>query len=1055
MRIAKTGFLAKRIWAMIAVVMLTFAGLLSVSNYAQAATESVKFNPDVKVIAGNWQFTGNTQIAGELTSITLTSSAFGGKEVKENSAKNVVFVNGEAVAHNSTASPNFLSVSQSGIKVTLKPSRPITLPAGAQTKIQLTWKKSPSLHTVKKDVSVLAQVETPAPDPITQSTDSASEVKRSQPGTGLPSGAHDGTKQNTAKDGAQAPSPRDDVNNRNPDLTTSHGDSVYWVDTKCGTLKTNEPTFVRGSSPSVKASIAEEGSFEKAILRVEAPNSILAREAYQVNISQIEDGVSLQRRVVKISADYIEVEFYPVRDGVRLQSAVVPKGAEITASAQLSGSPTIKQFGLKLCGATKKALSAPVNTADFIVPGPGSPSTCGADPGIYWVSAKPQSGFLRLNDGKIYQGDYAVEFKDGKETGRVLQLAISASSDIAVSADNKTMYAVALDAKSGANLYVYDIETGKLTRNISVRLPAGESVKGFNSLSMAPGGKSLYLGALKYGVVEHSMPTSPSPVFEISLDEKGIPQPNNVRRIAQTSGNTNWGGDFITLPSGETLAAQMDGYLVMWPGKPEGTPMRVGKISGVEGRYASLGDHDDFKRADTGTYPMGLAYAGGSVIFVDDFLRNSAFYTRPATKPNNPKLTYEEVLKKVKGVSRLDEIPSLKNGAEKIYSSTIITHGFVRYPNATSEMRVKQNGNVANWGLTSPSESNPCPPSEQASFLVKKEAANQTASKISDDHYVADYVVTVANVSDKKGTSGQVLDHPVVPSGFEIIKVEIAENEVAPYRGNIDKLHIPLAKDKSYLISEGVELEASTQISYPVRVHLRPMKSITFTDWEKVSTCSDAKGGNVSPDGVPNLVSLAGEPQDAWDDNDACVTIPPSGLDVDLQVQKVDFKNKTLPLTGAEFTIYRADQNMKIDWNSGIIMTVPEGTSAFYSASLKTNTFYYLVETRAPNPVKQDSGERYQLLPEPILFQIYPDNDGYQQVQFYDSKKHAKIGGDALINVFQRNDEPSKTAVYIQVANVSTGTLPRTGGAGVAWLGGIGGLLVLAGLTWAQRKQRA
>ncbi|MEW6859573.1 LPXTG cell wall anchor domain-containing protein [Trueperella pyogenes] len=49
----------------------------------------------------------------------------------------------------------------------------------------------------------------------------------------------------------------------------------------------------------------------------------------------------------------------------------------------------------------------------------------------------------------------------------------------------------------------------------------------------------------------------------------------------------------------------------------------------------------------------------------------------------------------------------------------------------------------------------------------------------------------------------------------------------------------------------------------------------------------------------------------------------------------------------------------------------------------------------------------------------------------------------------------SQGALTLQIADIREGQLPRTGGAGVAWLGGIGGLLVLAGLTWAQRKQRA
>lgn len=99
--------------------------------------------------------------------------------------------------------------------------------------------------------------------------------------------------------------------------------------------------------------------------------------------------------------------------------------------------------------------------------------------------------------------------------------------------------------------------------------------------------------------------------------------------------------------------------------------------------------------------------------------------------------------------------------------------------------------------------------------------------------------------------------------------------------------------------------------------------------------------------------------------------------------------------------------------------------NGYYAANLKANTFYYLVETKSP--------VGFNLLAQPVLFKIITDENGNQQVQFYDpATKQIKQNGGALAGYFKKDGAESTSVAYVQVADVrQTGTLPRTGGNGI------------------------
>ncbi|QOR47647.1 LPXTG cell wall anchor domain-containing protein [Trueperella pecoris] len=171
----------------------------------------------------------------------------------------------------------------------------------------------------------------------------------------------------------------------------------------------------------------------------------------------------------------------------------------------------------------------------------------------------------------------------------------------------------------------------------------------------------------------------------------------------------------------------------------------------------------------------------------------------------------------------------------------------------------------------------------------------------------------------------------------------------------------------------------------------------------------------------------------------------------------------TLPdLAGAEFAVYELSESISAksweEWQNYIVkagdgsVKKPVEIKDYRTPiPVKVGKSYIVVETKAPT---DGDGRPYSLRPAPIPFTVTTAHgeDATNKRPF-----SIQMENDLLATASWKveNGNSQKVGMYLTVADVHTGTLPRTGGAGVAWLGGIGGLLVLAGLTWPQRKQRS
>lgn len=157
---------------------------------------------------------------------------------------------------------------------------------------------------------------------------------------------------------------------------------------------------------------------------------------------------------------------------------------------------------------------------------------------------------------------------------------------------------------------------------------------------------------------------------------------------------------------------------------------------------------------------------------------------------------------------------------------------------------------------------------------------------------------------------------------------------------------------------------------------------------------------------------------------------------VNFSVQKVDAENNGVPLDGAQFTVYPATVTDYANSKDGIALKPVEGDGSKLvlppDAKLKPGS-YQLVETKAP--VGPD-GHQYSLLPQPIIFNVAPGEDG---------KSVVTVTGTGFATVDE--DDPS----VIKVANVYSGKLPKTGGIGVGVVALIGLVIVSAGVYFARR----
>ncbi len=132
------------------------------------------------------------------------------------------------------------------------------------------------------------------------------------------------------------------------------------------------------------AKVTENSHVKYATVRIETDATFLDPQEYNLELDQIEPGVTLQKRSVNIGNGFITMEVVLVKDGKPVDSAVVPKDAVFTFTNNLSQNKNLKVtldvYGEKKGEPKPPDIISPPDGADWVhgrVPNPPMPQRCG------------------------------------------------------------------------------------------------------------------------------------------------------------------------------------------------------------------------------------------------------------------------------------------------------------------------------------------------------------------------------------------------------------------------------------------------------------------------------------------------------------------------------------------------------------------------------------------------------------------------------------------------------------------------------------------------------
>lgn len=323
---------------------------------------------------------------------------------------------------------------------------------------------------------------------------------------------------------------------------------------------------------------------------------------------------------------------------------------------------------------------------------------------------------------------------------------------------------------------------------------------------------------------------------------------------------------------------------------------------------------------------------------------------------------------------------------------------------------------------------------------ITKTATGQVSGPDADGLYTATYTVTVRNRSHVNRASGKpvyytLTDTPRFAAGAEAKSWTVSGStfqDGAP--GNRERLDISAPSGNEFpipIVNDAKELKPGANDQYTVSVKFALGHGDTAN-----------KVCNGTPEnGLFNEARVTSGKQ--YRDDDACLNIPEQPtFNVGVEKWGVD-NGKPVNLgdpgsDGYAFTITGPDGTVTPlnKFNAS-----ERGGYVSGDIKVKAGFTYTLTETKAP--------EGYSLLAEPVQFTVAQDPNTAQYVVQIES------GGSANISVVPFNEIGVQGLRLIQVTDVRTGTLPRTGGHGLWWPVGAGLMLALCGAYVARRRAAA
>ncbi|WP_256173232.1 SpaA isopeptide-forming pilin-related protein [Brevibacterium sp. HMSC08F02] len=142
---------------------------------------------------------------------------------------------------------------------------------------------------------------------------------------------------------------------------------------------------VNSGTPNVfTAKVGEDAKLNYLTVRIKTDATFLDPQHYQLTVDKIEDGVTLQKRNVKIGNGYITMDVVPMKNGKQVDSAVLPKDAVFTFTNNLAQNKNLEveldAYGTKSADPTDPPIISPPDGAKWVhgrVANPSVPMTCG------------------------------------------------------------------------------------------------------------------------------------------------------------------------------------------------------------------------------------------------------------------------------------------------------------------------------------------------------------------------------------------------------------------------------------------------------------------------------------------------------------------------------------------------------------------------------------------------------------------------------------------------------------------------------------------------------
>ena len=144
---------------------------------------------------------------------------------------------------------------------------------------------------------------------------------------------------------------------------------------------------VNSGTPNVfTAKVGEDAKLNYLTVRIKTDATFLHPQHYQLTVDKIEDGVTLQKRNVKIGNGYITMDVVPMKNGKQVDSAVLPKDAVFTFTNNLAENKNLEveldAYGTKATDPTPTdpPIISPPDGAEWVhgrVANPQIPMSCG------------------------------------------------------------------------------------------------------------------------------------------------------------------------------------------------------------------------------------------------------------------------------------------------------------------------------------------------------------------------------------------------------------------------------------------------------------------------------------------------------------------------------------------------------------------------------------------------------------------------------------------------------------------------------------------------------